>query len=207
MSESRPRAALTFDAEHPDRPGASAGTVDRILATLRAAEAPATFFVQGRWSQAEPSSARRIADDGHLIGNHSHYHSRMTLLSDRGVRTDVEEADAAVSEATGEPTRPWFRCPFGDGHDDPRVVDLLRDLGYRNVHWHVELEDWEPWRSADDIARDAIDGVEGHGDGAVVLLHTWPDRTAQALPMIVEGVRAAGSEFVRLDQLPEDALP
>ena len=146
MSESRPRVALTFDAEHPDRPGASAGTVDRILATLRAAEASATFFVQGRWSQAEPSSARRIAYDGHLVGNHSHYHSRMTLLSDRGIRTDVEEADAAVSAATGEPTRPWFRCPFGDGHDDPRVVDLLRDLGYRNVHWHVELEDWEPWR-------------------------------------------------------------
>jgi peptidoglycan/xylan/chitin deacetylase (PgdA/CDA1 family) len=207
MNEPRRRVALTFDAEHPDRPGASAGTVERILATLRAAEAPATFFVQGRWSQAEPSSARRIADDGHLIGNHSHYHSRMTLLSDRGIRTDVEEADAAVSEATGATTRPWFRCPFGDGHDDPRVVDLLRDLGYRNVHWHVELEDWEPWRAADDIARDAIDGVERHGDGAVVLLHTWPDRTAEALPKIVDGLRAAGSDLVRLDDLPEGGLP
>jgi peptidoglycan-N-acetylglucosamine deacetylase len=198
---------LTFDAEHPDRPGASAGTVDRILATLRAAEAPATFFVQGRWSQAEPTSARRIADDGHLIGNHSHYHSRMTLLSDRGIRTDVEEADAAVSEATGSTTRPWFRCPFGDGHDDPRVVDLLRDLGYRNVHWHVELEDWEPWRAADDIARDAIDGVEHHGDGAVILLHTWPDKTAEALPTIVDGLRTAGCDLVRLDAFPEDGLP
>ena len=207
MNEPRPRVALTFDAEHPDRPGASAGTVDRILATLRAAEAPATFFVQGRWSLAEPSSARRIADDGHLIGNHSHYHSRMTLLSDRGIRTDVEEADAAISEATGAATSPWFRCPFGDGHDDPRVVDLLRDLGYRNVHWHVELEDWEPWRAADDIARDAIDGAARHGDGAVVLLHTWPDRTAEALPKIVDGLRAAGSDLVRLDDLPEGGLP
>jgi peptidoglycan-N-acetylglucosamine deacetylase len=207
MSDSQPRVALTFDAEHPDRPGASAGTVDRILATLRAAEAPATFFVQGRWSQAEPSSARRIADDGHLIGNHSHYHSRMTLLSDRGIRTDVEEASAAVAEATGEPTRPWFRCPFGDGHDDPRVVDLLRDLGYRNVHWHVELEDWEPWRAADDIARDAIYGAKRHGDGAVILLHTWPDRTADALPTVVDGLRAGGAVLVRLDELPEDGLP
>jgi peptidoglycan/xylan/chitin deacetylase (PgdA/CDA1 family) len=207
VSDARPRVALTFDAEHPDRPGASPGTVDRILATLRATASPATFFVQGRWAQAEPSSARRIADDGHLIGNHSHYHSRMTLLSDRGIRTDVEEADAAVSDATGGPTRPWFRCPFGDGHDDPRVLDLLRDLGYRNVHWHVVLDDWEPWRAVEDIARDAIDGVARHGDGAVVLLHTWPDRTADALPMIVEGLRAAGSDFVRLDQLPEEALP
>ena len=198
---------MTFDAEHPDRPGASAGTVDRIVATLRAAEAPATFFVQGRWSQAEPTSARRIADDGHLIGNHSHYHSRMTLLSDRGIRTDVEEADTAVSEATGEPTRPWFRCPFGDGHDDPRILSLLRDLGYRNVHWHVVLEDWEPWRAAEDIAREAIDGAGRHGDGAVILLHTWPDKTADALPTIVDGLRTAGCDLVRLDALPEDGLP
>jgi peptidoglycan-N-acetylglucosamine deacetylase len=207
VTESRPRVALTFDAEHPDRPGASTGTVDRILATLRAAEASATFFVQGRWSQAEPTSARRIADDGHLIGNHSHYHSRMTLLSDRGIRTDVEEADAAVSEATGGPTRPWFRCPFGDGHDDPRVLGVLHDLGYRNVHWHVVLEDWEPWQAAEDIGREAIDGAGRHGDGAVILLHTWPDKTADALPMIVDGLRAAGSDLVRLDALPEDGLP
>ena len=207
MKEPGRRVALTFDAEHPDRPGASAGTVNRILATLRAAEAPATFFVQGRWSQAEPSSARRIADDGHLVGNHSHYHARMTLLSDAGIRADVEEAAAAVTEATGQPTQPWFRCPFGDGHDDPRVLDLLGDLGYRNVHWHVELEDWEPWRAAEDIARDAVDGVNRHGDGAVVLLHTWPDKTAEALPTIVEGLRAAGSDLVRLDELPEDGLP
>ena len=207
MSDHRPRVALTFDAEHPDRPGASAGTVDRILATLRVAQVSATFFIQGRWSLSEPASARRIADDGHLVGNHSHYHARMTLLSDAGIRADVKEAEAAVSESTGEPTQPWFRCPFGDGHDDPRVVDLLRDLGYRNVYWHVELEDWEPWRAADDIARDAVDGVARHGDGAVVLLHTWPDRTADALPMIVEGLHAGGCDLVRLDELPEDGLP
>jgi peptidoglycan/xylan/chitin deacetylase (PgdA/CDA1 family) len=207
MSEIRPRVALTFDAEHPDRPGASAGTVDRILATLQAAQVPATFFVQGRWAQAEPATARRIAGDGHLVGNHSHYHARMTLLSDDGIVADVEEADAAVSGATSVPTRPWFRCPFGDGHDDPRVQGLLGHLGYRNVHWHVVLEDWEPWRTAEAIARDAIDGVERQGDGAVVLLHTWPVRTADALPAIVDGLQARGSAFVRLDDLPADGLP
>lgn len=207
MHVARPRVALTFDAEHPDRPGATAGTIDRILATLRDARASATFFVQGRWSQADPSSARRIADDGHLVGNHSHYHARMTLLSDDGIRADVEDADAAVAEATGRTTQPWFRCPFGDGHDDPRVRGVLRELGYRNVHWHVELEDWEPWRAADDIARDAIDGVERHGDGAVVLLHTWPDRTADSLPAILDGIRERGADVVRLDELPEDGLP
>ena len=207
VSESRARVALTFDAEHPDRPGASAGTVDRILATLAAATVPATFFVQGRWSEAEPATTSRIADDGHLIGNHSHYHARMTLLSDDGIRADVEAADAAISQATGLPTAPWFRCPFGDGHEDARVVGRLGELGYRDVHWHVVVEDWEPRRTAEDIARDALDGVERHGDGAVVLLHTWPDRTADALPAIVDGLRARGADLVRVDDLPEELLP
>jgi peptidoglycan/xylan/chitin deacetylase (PgdA/CDA1 family) len=206
VSEVRARVALTFDAEHPDRPGASVGTIDRILATLRTAEARATFFIQGRWSEAEPATTSRIADDGHLIGNHSHYHARMTLLSDDGIRADVEAANIAVSRATGLPTTPWFRCPFGDGHDDRRVLERLRDLGYRNVHWHVELEDWEPWRSAEDIARDALDGTERHGDGAVVLLHSWPERTADALPIIVDGLRARGAKLVRVDDLPEELL-
>jgi peptidoglycan/xylan/chitin deacetylase (PgdA/CDA1 family) len=205
--ESPTRVALTFDAEHPDRPGATAGNVDRILATLHAAQAPSTFFVQGRWSEAEPATTSRIADDGHLIGNHSHYHARMTLLSDEGIRADVEAADAAVSEVTGLPTTPWFRCPFGDGRDDPRVQGLLDDLGYRNVHWHVVVDDWEPWRSAEDIAHDVLDGAERHGDGTVVLLHTWPDRTAEALPMIVDGLRARGADLVRVDDLPEDLVP
>src|SRR4026208_1496828 len=150
MSDPRPRVALTFDAEHPDRPGASAGSIDRILTTLRTAAAPATFFVQGRWAQADPTSARRIAEDGHLVGNHSHYHARMTLLSDAGIRADVEDAEAAVSGATGARGGRCVGRPVGAGHDDPRVLDLLRDLGYRNVHWHVELEDWEPWRAAAD---------------------------------------------------------
>jgi peptidoglycan/xylan/chitin deacetylase (PgdA/CDA1 family) len=207
VSEVRPRVALTFDAEHPDRPGAGRGAVDRILSTLDEAGARATFFLQGRWSQAEPGSARRIAEDGHLVGNHSHYHARMSLLSDAGIRADVEDADAAVLEATGVRTRPWFRCPFGDGNDDTRVIGVLRDLGYRNVHWHVELDDWEPWRSADDIARDALSGVESTGDGAVLLLHTWPERTADALPSIVDGLAAAGAALVRVDELLEEALP
>ena len=202
-----PRVALTFDAEHPDRSGASPGTVDRILATLHTAHVPASFFVQGRWAEATPSTVRRVADDGHLIGNHSHYHARMTLLSDEGIRADVEEADSAISEVTRQPTAPWFRCPFGDGHDDPRVIGLLGDLGYRNVHWNVVVEDWEPSRNADEITRDVVEGAERHGDGAVVLLHSWPDHTADALPRIVDGLRAHGADLVRVDEIPEDLLP
>ena len=200
-----PRAALTFDAEHPDRPAAGEGSTQRILDELERAQVRATFFVQARWAMANPSVVRRIADDGHLIGNHSTYHARMTLLSDDGLLEDVRGAGDTISEIAGVDTRPWFRCPFGDGHDDARVLDALEELGYRNVHWHVETEDWEPWRTAGGIGKDTVARAVEHGDGAVVLLHTWPRATADAVPIILEGFERAGASFATVDEL--EALP
>lgn len=199
------RVALTFDAEHPDRPWCPPENAERILDTLRDAGARATFFVQGRWAQSQPGTAKRIAEDGHLVGHHSHYHARMPLLHDDGLRSDVLDAQAAIMTATGLDPRPWFRCPFGAGHDDPRVLAALSELGYRDVNWHVELEDWEPWRTGEAIAKDAIEGVRAKGDGAVVLLHTWPGGTGDAVGPLMEGLGELGTTFVTVDEL--EVLP
>jgi peptidoglycan/xylan/chitin deacetylase (PgdA/CDA1 family) len=129
----------------------------------------------------------------------------MTLLSEEGLRTDVTEGEEAIRELTGADPRPWFRCPFGDGRDDPRVIEALAELGYRNVHWHLELEDWEPVRAARRIEDDAVDGALACGDGVVVLMHTWPAQTSKALPGIVERLAAAGALFVGVDEL--ETLP
>lgn len=197
------RVALTFDAEHPDRPRCPPGNTERVLDTLRTAGVRATFFVQGRWARSQPEAARRIVAEGHLVGNHSNYHVRIPYLTDEGLRADVAEAEDAIRQVCGVDPRPWFRCPFGEGADDPRVLDALDDLGYRNVPWDVELEDWEPWRTAEDVARDAIAGVAAHGDGAIVLLHAWPAPTADALPTILGRLTAAGSTVVAVDELEE----
>ena len=205
MSDPGPRVALTFDAEHPDRPRCPPDAADRILDALGDAGIQATFFIQGRWAQAYPSRARRIANEGHLIGNHSHYHARMTLLHDDGIRSDVDAAAGRIASSCGVDPRPWFRCPFGDGHDDPRVLTTLDELGYRNVHWHLELEDWEPWTTKDGLADAAVDGALAHGDGAVVLLHTWPGPTAEAIGTILDRLAAADARFVAVDAL--ETLP
>ena len=76
------RVALTIDTEHPDRP-ARPGNVERILDTLAATGTRATFFVQGRWAEAYPGLARRIAAEGHLVGNHGRAHVSLRLLSRR----------------------------------------------------------------------------------------------------------------------------
>jgi peptidoglycan/xylan/chitin deacetylase (PgdA/CDA1 family) len=196
------RVALTFDAEHPDRP-ASAGNPDRLLDRLAGLDVRSSFLIQGRWAEAYPETARRIVEAGHLVGSHSHYHVRMPLLTPDGIATDVRDAEEAIRGHAGVDPRPWFRCPFGAGADDPVLVGLLAALGYREVGWHVDPKDWDPEHSADAVIKTVVDGVLEHGDGAVVLHHAWPDQTLVAIPEIVARLRGSGATFVGLEELPD----
>lgn len=197
---SSPRIALTFDTEHWSHPSAP-DVQGRILDVLERERVRATFFVQGRWATAYPECARRIAAAGHVVGNHSHHHAPMTLLTDAGIEQDVRQAEDAIRELTGADPRPWFRCPFGAGHDDPRVLAAVARAGYRNHHWDVEPDDWRPERTPDDLERLVVDGALAHGDGAVVLLHSWPPATIAALPAILSRLRDAGARLVGLDEV------
>ncbi|HET7473287.1 MAG TPA: polysaccharide deacetylase family protein [Candidatus Limnocylindrales bacterium] len=194
------RVALTFDAEHPDRrhrPGISGGLLD-VLADRGVVS---TWFLQGRWVEAEPDLARRVAADGHLVGNHSFYHARLPLLHDDGLRTDIGDAETAIRDIVGVDPRPWFRCPFSAGSDDPRVLRVIAALGYRDIGADVVLEDWEPHRTGPAMIADALEMTPAFGDGAVILFHGWPPGTLDALPGLIDGLRARGATFVRIDAL------
>jgi peptidoglycan-N-acetylglucosamine deacetylase len=197
------RVALTFDAEHPDR-RSRPGVSEALIEELDREKVRASFFIQGRWAEAYPDAARQIPAGGHFVGNHSFYHARMPLLSDAGLAEDVRAAESVIRDIVGVDPRPWFRCPFGAGSDDPRVISGLKALGYRNVGWHVVATDWEP-DMAGQIESAVVDGVLAYGDGAIVLLHTWPEGTLVALPGIARRLRARGAEFVRVDHL--DRIP
>jgi peptidoglycan/xylan/chitin deacetylase (PgdA/CDA1 family) len=161
----------------------------------------ATFFLQGRWVEAEPVLARRVRDAGHLIGSHSHYHARMGLLSAAGFRTDVAAAEAVIGRQLGVDPRPWFRFPFGSAATDAHRIALLAELGYRHVGWHVEPKEWQTRATVARVAGEIVDGVREHGDGAIVLLHTWPRPVPSALSSAIPALSAAGVRFVRLDEL------
>jgi peptidoglycan-N-acetylglucosamine deacetylase len=194
------RVALTFDAEHPDRPH-RVGATELVLERLDSEGITATFFIQGRWAEAFPSVARSMADLGHLIGNHSFYHARMPLLTAAGLTTDVRAAERAIVAATGVDPRPWFRCPFGAGSEDTTVLAGLRRLGYREIGWHVEGTDWRRDRTGRGLARQMTADAVAHGDGAVLLLHPWTTATWLGLEPMISGLRDAGATFVRVDTL------
>ena len=193
------RVALTFDTEHPARP-CTGRVLELILASLARAGAPATFFVQGRWARSSPDQARRIGSAGHLIGNHSHHHAPMDSLTEDGFRADVRAAGATIEAVTGVDPRPWFRCPFGAGMDDPEVLHRLEEMGYVHVGWDVDPRDWHEDSDAEAVARSVLEGIRMRDD-SIVLLHSWPDSTAEALPRILAGLAEAGAELVNIEML------
>jgi len=197
------RVALTFDTEHSEYSGEPANTL-RLLEILSSERVVATFFVQGQWASAHPSVARRIADEGHLIGNHSQWHAPLPLLSRRGVRETVRRAEEAIVSAAGVDPRPWFRCPYGKGTHDRRIRRILRRLGYSAVGWNVENRDYRPGIPPERVAEATVSGAVTHGDGAIVLLHDWPDATVDALPAMISGLQAARAQFVAVDALLPD---
>ena len=196
------RVALTFDTEFPSRP-ARAGVEDELLAALAAAGVQATFFLQGRWVRANPEQARRVAEAGHLIANHSNFHAPMDGLDDELLRRDVGSAEETIRTTTGADPKPWFRCPFGAGMEDERVLAALAELGYSHVGWDVDPEDWNETHGAADVERLVLEGVRGRDDDTIVLLHGWPTATAEALPAILEALGSDGVEVVTVDALRE----
>jgi peptidoglycan/xylan/chitin deacetylase (PgdA/CDA1 family) len=175
-----------------------------VIDTLGDSGIRATFFVQGRWVEAYPGVAARIAPAGHLVGNHSHYHARMPLLSPTGFATDVRAAEKVIADELGVDPRPWFRFPFGAGARARRISSRLKPLGYRDVGWDVDARDWfnqSPGRLVSSVVKRTV----ARGDGAVLLFHGWPAITPLALPDVIARLRDAGATFVRVDELP--AIP
>ena len=202
------RVSLTFDAEHDGRP--HGGVTESLVAVLGSAGLRGTFFVQGRWVESGPDLARSVVDGGHLIGSHGHDHERMSLRTDEAIADDVRRAEEAIRQACGVDPRPWFRFPFGDGASDPRVLGVIAAAGYRHVGWHIDSEDWADGATADGLIRRVREGIRDVGDGAVVLLHGWPEVTPSAVERLVASAADDGVDYVGIDELgvtPVETLP
>jgi peptidoglycan/xylan/chitin deacetylase (PgdA/CDA1 family) len=194
------RVALTFDTEHPDRPHQRGGEA-RLIELLARLEVRATFFLQGRWVEAYPELGRAIRDAGHLIGNHSHFHVRMPMLSPKGFESDIRDSDRVIQDLLGVDPKPWFRFPFGGGADDPELRDRLAAAGYQHVGWDVNLEEWREGSTAHQVAAGIDHDLEGAPDEAIVLLHTWPTPVVGALERLVPRLRERGATFAAVDEL------
>jgi peptidoglycan/xylan/chitin deacetylase (PgdA/CDA1 family) len=176
---------LTFDD------GPSPRWTDAVLAVLAAHDARATFFFLGSQVSGSPDVARRVAEAGHGIGNHTYDHKNLRALRPRAVRHQLRSTQQVIERATG--SRPTcMRPPYGA--TDRRVRAQTRELGMTTRLWDVDPRDWER-HHAGPIVRETVKRVR---DGSVVLLHdSGGDRTLtlQALPAILEELAADGFTF------------
>lgn len=190
--------ALTFDG------GASDAAVPSILATLADRGVTATFFVTGDFARRYPARVAAVVAAGHRVGNHSDSHEHYPALTDAEIAADLEDARVAIAAAGAEP-RPWFRFPYGDR--TPADVRAVNAAGYVPVRWTVDSLGWKG-TSGGLTAAAVIERVLAAAQpGAIVLLHVGanPDDgttlDADALPAIIDGLRARGYSFVTLDRL------
>jgi cellulose synthase/poly-beta-1,6-N-acetylglucosamine synthase-like glycosyltransferase/peptidoglycan/xylan/chitin deacetylase (PgdA/CDA1 family)/spore germination protein YaaH len=196
--------ALTFD-DGPDPTW-----TPQILDILKRKRVAATFFVVGENAVSEPDLLRRMVAEGHEIGNHTYTHPNLALESIETVRLEIAANERAIEAITGHGTR-LFRAPFmGDAEpttpDEIEPILAAQKLGYVSIGLHVDPLDWQQ-PSSETITARTIAGIlstDPLNGGQIVLLHdAGGDRqaTVDALPRIIDGLRAKGYRFVPVSAL------
>ncbi|MFJ9419676.1 polysaccharide deacetylase family protein [Streptomyces sp. NPDC101227] len=151
--------ALTFDD------GPSPLYTPQVLAVLRRYHVVATFFMLGANVEKYPSTACRIAAEGHALGNHTWSHPRLDALPPARVREEIERTNDAIARTTGGRPPALFRAP--GGHFAPAALAVCADLRLRPISWSVDPEDWSN-PGTDHIVRNVL----GHArTGSVILNH------------------------------------
>lgn len=189
--------ALTFDA------GASDAGVDKIISTLKARYAPASFFLTGQFAQRYPAKARAMAY--RPLGNHTMDHKDLTTLSDAQVIDQLRLAHRAILTTTGQDPHPYFRFPYGAA--SAHLVSLANSRCYVPVRWTVDTLGWKG-TSGGMTAQKVVDRVvAGLRPGAIVLMHVGANPTdgttldADALDRVITEVRARGYHLRTLTRL------
>lgn len=186
--------ALTFDD------GPSPDTLE-ILDALRRENIKATFFLIGERVGKYPEIARRIADEGHEIGNHSFSHPIFLFCAPGRTRRELEMTQEIIKRATGiEPKTARPPC----GVRSFAYFAAAKELGLRTILWSDAGFDWKKI-SARRIAENVLKTVQSD---SIVLLHDGDSAgknsrraTVEALPLILRGLGEKGLRVAPLSAL------
>lgn len=185
--------ALTFDDGPEDL------YTPQILDILQEKNVKATFFVLGQQVKAFPGMLKRIQAEGHAIGNHTWDHPDVTTLTEEQLIQTVQSTGEEIEKVLGYQTN-LFRPPYGSIND--QQIHALNRLGYRSIAWTIDTLDWDR-TPADEI----LYKVEvGKVPGGIVLMHNFKnpgklDGAVEALPQMIDSLRAQGYEFVTVPEL------
>jgi peptidoglycan/xylan/chitin deacetylase (PgdA/CDA1 family) len=193
VTTTRREIALTFD----DGPWYQ---TPQFLTLLEHYKVPATFFEVGEHiAQFGQGGAieRRMLADGDMIGDHTWSH--IVVAAGGPVAAEqIGRTAAAIRDATHGFTPCLFRAP--DGSVSPALIAQARLLGFTTIQWDIDPRDW---------ALPGVGEVESNvlanaHPGAIVIMHDGGgnrSETLEALPDIIDTLRARGYTFVTVTQL------
>ena len=184
-----------------------------ILDVLKQQNAKAVFFLVGRQAEDYPKLVKRIVAEGHEIGSHTYSHANLGIISREQISLELNATQFLIESITGHSTT-LFRPPY-NADSRPSSLDELTPLkmaqdefGYLIVLENIDPEDWAR-PGADEILQRIKD--QRH-QGNIILLHDAGgnrSQTVEALPKIINYLRARGDRVVSLSELlniPRDEL-
>ncbi|MDR3561627.1 MAG: polysaccharide deacetylase family protein [Negativicutes bacterium] len=188
------KMALTFDD------GPEEDWTPKILDILKEKNVKATFFLIGHQAQKYPDMVKRIAAEGHVIGNHTYDHADLTKLRPEIVSQEIDKCSDVVEKIIGHRPR-LVRPPFG--FHNPAADEVIYSKNDIIVLWSVDPEDWKGLdahtvktrilgKARNGFISLQHDGVNLHLTGSV-----------EALPDIIDGLRAQGYTLVTIPELLE----
>jgi peptidoglycan/xylan/chitin deacetylase (PgdA/CDA1 family) len=180
--------ALTFD----DGPGPY---TDRLLQILKDNDAKATFFLIGNKVAANPAGAKRIADAGMEIGNHTWEHPNMTTIPPEDIAGQFSRANDAITAATGR-TPALYRT--AGGLSDGVVRQAGGQLGLAEILWDVIPFDWS---NDSNTAATRYLLMTQIKPGSVVLFHDTYSSTVDLGYQFIPVLRANGYRLVTVSEL------
>ncbi|MET8583652.1 polysaccharide deacetylase family protein [Streptomyces collinus] len=167
------RMMLTYDD------GPNPAYTPHILDTLAKYRVRAMFFVCGECVVDNKELLARMADEGHVVGNHTWTHPLLTSLGRGEIRSEMERTSDVIEDAYGE--RPqWFRAPYGAWNR--AAFQLGAEMGMEPMAWTVDTTDWETPGTG--IIVDRVES--GAAPGVVVLSHDAGGDRSQSVHAIRE---------------------
>ncbi|MEI6481635.1 MAG: polysaccharide deacetylase family protein [Candidatus Saccharibacteria bacterium] len=156
--------ALTFD-DGPDRIHTPA-----LLDVLKKHKAHASFFLIGNKIAGREEIVRRIAAEGHDIGNHSWAHPNMTKLTTGQIDAEFNQTQVAIAN-TGVPAPRMFRPPYGKQN-----ALVASRIPVPRILWNVDPHDWAS-HTPEQITADVLKNVR---NGSIVVMHDTYDITGES---------------------------
>jgi cellulose synthase/poly-beta-1,6-N-acetylglucosamine synthase-like glycosyltransferase/spore germination protein YaaH/peptidoglycan/xylan/chitin deacetylase (PgdA/CDA1 family) len=205
---SKKQLAITFD-DGPDPEW-----TPQILDVLKREQVPGTFFLIGIQAEKFSTLTRRIYREGHEIGNHTFTHPDISSIGNSYMKVELNLTERLFASRLGIRTM-LFRPPYSvdaepDTEDQVRPLELTQSMGYITVGNKIDTKDWSdvPALTPQQIAASVLDHLPpcqatDQRCGNIILMHDGGgnrERTVLALPLIIDGARARGFQFVPVYQ-------